>query len=156
MRGLQAPDLIAWGRPALRQNRRVGKAKRAHQDAKSLAWWARRKCAFAHPTIYRSIPDGDAGDVGALQGPANRFGLIAVEAGEASPEQLLVAFSDHRFGKRIGFGEQPAGLTARRFDALPRFVFAIQRADLNDPASMGRDGLDRTVLLNGLRLRTGG
>src|SRR3979409_1113992 len=69
----------------------------------------------------RSVLDGDAGDVGALQGPANRFGLIAIEAGEAGPEQLLVAFSDHRFGKWIGFGEQAAGLTARRFDALPGF-----------------------------------
>jgi hypothetical protein len=29
---------------------RVGKAQRAHQLRKRKNWWARRKCAFAHPT----------------------------------------------------------------------------------------------------------
>src|SRR5258708_5715745 len=104
---------------------------------------------------YRSILDGDAGDVGALQGPAYRFGLIAIEAGEASPEQLFVAFGDDRFGERICLGEQSFGLTARRVDSLLRFTFAVEGADLNDPASMHRGGLDRTVLLNGLWQRLG-
>ena len=51
-----------------------------------------------------SVLDGDAGDVGTLQGPAYRLGLIAIEAGEARPEQLLVALGDHRFGERVGLG----------------------------------------------------
>ena len=105
--------------------------------------------------IDRSVLDCDAGDVGTLQGPACRFGLIAVEASEACPEQLFVAFADDRFGKRIGLGEQSFGLTARRFDPFLSFGFAIQCADLNDPAGVGRDGLDGAVLLNGLRLRLG-
>src|SRR2546430_7279058 len=107
-----------------------------------------------HPLYRRcrSVLDGDAGDVGTLQGPAYRLGLIAIEAGEARPEQLFIAFGDHRFGERIGLGEQSAGLAARGFDALLRFGFAVQCADLNDPAGMGRDGFDGTVLLDGLWL----
>src|ERR1700730_19221596 len=91
--------------------------------------------------IDRSVLDCDAGDVGTLQGPACRFGLIAVEAGEACPEQLLVAFADDRFGKRIGLGEQSFGLGARRFDPFLSFCFAIQSTDLNDPAGVDRDRL---------------
>src|SRR5260370_30156301 len=104
---------------------------------------------------YGSVANGDAGDVRALQGPADRFGLIAVEAGEAGPEQLPVAFGDDRFGKRIGLRKQAAGLTARRIDALPRLAFALQRADLNDPSGVGGDRLDGADLLNGNRLRLG-
>ena len=33
-----------------------------------------------------SVADGDAGNFGALQRPAYRFGLIVIEAGEAGPE----------------------------------------------------------------------
>jgi hypothetical protein len=34
----------------------VGKAKRAHRSVHSKQWWARRKCAFAHPTnLYRAL-----------------------------------------------------------------------------------------------------
>ena len=53
-----------------------------------------------------SVANRDAGDVGALQRPAYRFGLIAVEACEAGPEQLPVTLGDDRLGKRIGLGEQ--------------------------------------------------
>src|ERR1700687_3712067 len=101
----------------------------------------------------RSIPDGDAGDVGALQGPANCFCLVVVEAGEAGGDKLPVAFGADGFGKRIGVREQAAGLTARCLDALPRFALTLQRADLNDPAGVGGDRLDRAVLLNRLRRR---
>src|SRR3954468_14453502 len=31
---------------------RVGKAKRAHHGESSKQWWARRKCAFAHPREF--------------------------------------------------------------------------------------------------------
>jgi hypothetical protein len=33
---------------------RVGKAKRAHHLPHVVLWWARRKCAFAQPTITRA------------------------------------------------------------------------------------------------------
>src|ERR1700681_656988 len=127
----------------------------------SRTWWARRKSAFAHPTISdESVPDGDAGDVGMLQRSAYRFGLIVIEAGEAGPEQFAVAFGDDRFGERIGLRKQAVGLIARRVDALQRFAFAFQRADLDDPSRVGRDRLDGAVLLDGLlldglRLRAG-
>lgn len=88
-----------------------------------------------------------------LQGPAHRFRLIAVEAGKTGPEQLSVAFGHHRFGERIGLGEQAVGLTARRVDALQRFTFAFQRADLNDPSGVDGERLVGGVLLGGLRLR---
>src|SRR5258708_25590424 len=84
-----------------------------------------------------AVADGNAGNIGALQRPAYRFGLVAVEAGETSREQLPVAFGDNRLGKRIGLGKQAAGLVARRLNALPRFAFAFQRADLNDPSGVG-------------------
>src|SRR5260370_13287239 len=91
---------------------------------------------------YGSVANGDAGDVGALQGPADRFGLVAIEAGEAGPEQLPVALGEDRFSERIGLCQQAAGLTARGIDALPRFALALQRADLHDPSGVGRDRLD--------------
>ena len=87
--------------------------------------------------------------------PARRFGLIAVEAGKAGPEQLSVTLGNDGFRERIGLAEQAAGLIARRVDAQPRFALALQRTDLNDPSGMGCDGLDGPVLLNGLRLGTG-
>ena len=99
--------------------------------------------------LCQSVADGDAGDVGALQRPAHRFGLIAIEAGEAGPEQLPFALCDDRFGKRIGLRKQAAGLAARRFEPLPRFAFSFQRADLNNPSGMGCERLDCAVLLNG-------
>src|SRR5712671_2036780 len=105
--------------------------------------------------LCESVTDGDAGDVGALQRPAYRFGLIAIEAGEAGPEQLPFALGDNRLGKRIGVRKQTAGLAARCFEPLPRFAFGFQRADLDDPSGVGSDRLDRAVLLNGWRLRLG-
>src|SRR5271170_6790971 len=77
------------------------------------------------------VANGDAGDVGAPQGPARRLGLIAFKAGEAGAEQFAIAFGDHRFGERIGLAKQSVGLIARRFDALLGFAFALQRANLN-------------------------
>src|SRR6185437_1228135 len=38
--------------------RRVGKAKRAHQNRVEFGWWARRKGAFAHPTVSNPFDDG--------------------------------------------------------------------------------------------------
>ena len=72
------------------------------------------------------------------QGPAHRLGLIAIEAGEAGAEQLSVALGYDRLGKGIGLRQQAARLVARQIDALQRFVFAFQRADLDDPAGMDR------------------
>ena len=41
------------------ESRRVGKAKRAHHPSEATEWWARRKRAFAHPTISMPrLPDG--------------------------------------------------------------------------------------------------
>ena len=91
-----------------------------------------------------------------LQCPAYGFGLIALEAGKAGPEQLFVAFGDHRFGERIGLRKQAVGLVACVVDALPSFAFALQRADLNDPAGVDCERPDGAVLLNGLRLGAGG
>ena len=90
-----------------------------------------------------------------LQRPAYRLGLIAVEAGETGPVQLLVALGDDRLGERIGLREQPAGLIAGRVEALLGFVLALERADLNDPAGVDRDLLVGAVLLDGLRLGAG-
>src|SRR6201999_2039314 len=47
----------APGRPGAflfcrRTRGRVGKAKRAHHAATASKWWARRKSAFAHPTVF--------------------------------------------------------------------------------------------------------
>jgi hypothetical protein len=39
---------------------RVGKAQRAHHRERSVEWWARRKRAFAHPTIV-TRPEAAAG-----------------------------------------------------------------------------------------------
>src|SRR3954468_8206408 len=107
-------------------------------------------------TAASSVLDGDARDFGALQHPAHRFGLIAVEAGKAGPEQLLFALGDDRLGKRISLRQQSVGLVARRIDALQGFGLALQRADLNDPAGAGCDRLAGAVLLNGQRLDPGG
>src|SRR5258708_34038055 len=78
---------------------------------------------------FKLVADRDAGDVGVFQRPGYRFGLIAVEAGEAGPEQFSVAFGDDRLGERIGFREQAVGLIARGLDALQRFALAFERAD---------------------------
>ena len=88
-----------------------------------------------------------------LQRSAYRFGLIVIEAGEAGPEQFAVAFGDDRFGERIGLCKQAVGLIARRVDALQRFAFAFQRADLNDPSIVDGTRLGRADLGDGLRLR---
>ena len=77
---------------------------------------------------------------------ADRFGLVAVEPGEAGAEQLPVALGDHRFGERIGLAEQAAGLVAGGIEALPGLAFALQRADLDDPAGVDRGGFARAVL----------
>ena len=105
--------------------------------------------------VARLVLDGDAGHVGALQSPAHRLGLVAVETGKPRAKQLLVALGDDRLGKRIGPAEQAVGLGARSFDTLMRFAFAVERADLNDLAGAGGDRRDRAVLLDGLRLRRG-
>src|SRR4051812_528642 len=97
----------------------------------------------------RSVPDRDAGDVGAFQRPAYGFRLIAVEPGETGAVQLLVALGDHRLGERIGLAEQAAGLLAGGVEALAGFALGLQRADLDDPAGMGGNRLDGAVLLNG-------
>ena len=104
-----------------------------------------------------SVANGDAGDIGALQRPADRFGLIALEAGEAGAEQLAVILGNDRLGEGIGLAEQAAGLIARQIDARAGFAFAFQRADLDDPAGVGDGGrgLDGAVLLDGLRLGIG-
>src|SRR4051794_36114379 len=67
----------------------------------------------------RSVPDRDAGDVGALQRPADRLGLIAVEPGEARAKQLFVAPCDHGLGKRVGIAQHSAGALARGLETLP-------------------------------------
>ena len=99
-------------------------------------------------SIERSVVHGDAGNVSALQGLANRFGLIALQSGEPRAVELAVAFRHHRLGEGVRLAEQAAGLIARRIDALLSFAFAFERADLNDPAGMGH-GLDGQVVLSG-------
>jgi hypothetical protein len=42
------------------------------------------------PKLERSIANGNAEDVGALQCSANRLGLILVEAGKARAEQPAI------------------------------------------------------------------
>ena len=88
-----------------------------------------------------------------LQRAANRLGLVAIKAGETGAEQLAVALGDHRFGKRIGLGEQAVGLAASGLDPLLGFVLAFERADLDDPSGVDRGRLDGGLLRSGLRLR---
>src|SRR5207253_5039028 len=79
-------------------------------------------CAlFPYTTLFRS-----------LQCFADRFGLIALEAGEAGAEQLSVILGNDRLGEGIGLAQQAAGLAAGKFDPLLGFAFAFQRADLDD------------------------
>src|SRR3954468_17195517 len=100
------------------------------------------------PADCRSVPDGDARDVGSLQRPADCLRLIAVKAGKAGTEQLPFALGDYRLRERIGFAEHAAGLIARGFEALPRFTFGLQRADLDDPSGADGNRLDGAVLLH--------
>src|SRR5882757_1680370 len=98
-----------------------------------------------------SVANGDAGNIGALQRLADRFGLIALKAGEAGAEQLAIILGHHRLGEGVGPAEQAVGLIAREIDTGTGFSFAFQRADLDDPAvvSDGGGGHNR-LLLNGL------
>src|SRR5258708_12033422 len=67
---------------------------------------------------FKLVADRDAGDVGVFQRPAYRFGLIAVEAGEAGPEQFSVAFGDDRLGEPTAFPHHALALIP---PALPAF-----------------------------------
>src|ERR1700761_3818466 len=95
------------------------------------------------------VVNGHAGDIRPLQGLAYRFGLIAVEAGKAGPEQLAVALGRDRLGERLGFAEQAVGTVACRVDALLGFAFALERTDLDDPAGVHDRRLARNVLRDG-------
>src|SRR4051794_40089292 len=91
--------------------------------------------AKAHMSaLPRSVPDRDAGNLGALQGPADSFRLVAVEAREACAEQLFLAPGYNRFGEGISIAEHAPSAFARGLDALPCLALGLQRADLNDPA----------------------
>src|SRR5438552_3502349 len=57
-----------------------------------------------------SVAHGDAGNLGALQGLANRFGLIMLQSGEPRAVELAIAFRDHRLGEGVRLAEQAAGL----------------------------------------------
>src|SRR5712675_1825558 len=105
--------------------------------------------SIVRPGFENSVADGDAGNIGALQRPAHRLGLIALQPRKAGAEQFSVILGDDRLGKGIGLVEHAAGLVAGGLDALSRFAFAFQRADLDDPSAAGGgrdDGLDSTVL----------
>src|SRR4051794_28238110 len=100
---------------------------------------AQRARAFRLQRCERSVADGHAGDIGALQGAAYGFGLVAVEPGEAGAVELAIVFRDDRLGERVGLAEQAAGRAAGSVDALLGFVLALERADLDDPAAMVHD-----------------
>jgi hypothetical protein len=91
------------------------------------------------PRLERSVANGDAGDVGALQCPADLLGLVPLEAGEAGTEQLANVLGNDRLGERIGLVEQAAGLVAGEIDTGAGFAFAFETADLDDPAGAGVD-----------------
>src|SRR4030081_3675345 len=55
------------------------------------------------------VANGDAGNIGALQRLADRFGLIALEAGEAGAEELAIILGNDRLGEWIGLAQQAAG-----------------------------------------------
>src|SRR6202022_1796216 len=123
-RAPRQPEILGWAEPTGRANARpmTGSACPPRRRIVSMVGDGAH-APLAAPRFVRSfgsVPNGDAGDVGALQRPAYRFGLVALEAGEARPEQLPVAFGDDRLGERIGLGQQAAGLIARRIDALQR------------------------------------
>src|SRR4030088_2395488 len=116
------------------------------------------KPALAAPALqvsnesFVSVANGDAGNIGALQRLADRFGLIALEAGEAGAEQLAIILGNDRLGERIGLAQKAAGLVPREIDPGTGLSFAFQRADLDDPAAVGDGGGGRNrLLLNGLR-----
>ena len=51
----------------------------------------------------------DAGNLAALERPAYRFGLIAVEAGKTGPKKCPIALGDHCLGERVSLVEQADG-----------------------------------------------
>src|SRR5689334_2433219 len=92
-------------------------------------------------TLFRImllVANGDAGNVRTAKGPADRFGLISLEACEAGAVELAVILGDHGLGEGISSGQETAGAVARSFNPFLRLVFAFQGADLDDPA--GVDG----------------
>ena len=64
----------------------------------------RRLCDFERSN--RSVADGDAGDVGALQGLAGGLGLVALKAGETGAEQFAVVLGNDRLGEGIGLAQE--------------------------------------------------
>src|SRR5438128_2649222 len=110
---------------------------------------------FVRKRWRRSVADGDAGDVGALQGAADGFGLVPLEPGEAGAVELAIVLGDDRLGEWIGLAEQAAGRAARGIDALLGLVLALERANLDDPAAMGDDRPGRGAHLDRLRRRIG-
>jgi len=56
-------------------------------------------------TIESSVANGDAGDVGAFQCSTDLLGLILIETGEASTEQLAIIQGNDRLGEGIGLVE---------------------------------------------------
>ena len=66
----------------------------------------RRLCDFSPGRGIGSVANGDAGNIRALQRPAHRLGLVALEAGEAGAEQFAVVLGDDRFGEGIGLAQQ--------------------------------------------------
>src|SRR5258705_317284 len=82
---------------------------------------------------------------------AHGLRLTAVQACKTGAEQGSVVLGDHGVGERIGLAEQAMGLAACGLDALLRLAFALQRADLNNPAGMNDGRLGRAVLRGSLR-----
>ncbi len=76
----------------------------------------------------RSVPDGDAGNVGTLQCAAGRFSGVLIEAGEAGAIERLAAFG-HDLGELFGIAEQLAGAAACGAETLAGFTFGFKRAE---------------------------
>src|SRR5690242_15107189 len=101
-----------------------------------------------------SVVHRHAGDVGALQLLAHRFGLVAVEHGEAGTNQRLSALRDG-LRERVRLVQETLRVVACGLDALLGFRFTLQCADLHDPAGMRDRRLaalsgQRSLLLNRL------
>ena len=91
----------------------------------------------------RSVLDRDAGDFGALQRLADGFGLRALKSGKPGAVEFLVTPGDDRLGEGIGLAHHAARLFTGCVKPAAGLAFALQRADLDDPAGVAGDRFDR-------------
>src|SRR5579862_4572366 len=76
-----------------------------------------------------------AGEVATLELLTRGFGRVLIETGETGAVERFVALLD-ALGKRFGGGERAVDLLLGVAEMLPRFILAVEGADLYDPSAM--------------------